>query len=57
MCADVRKHQNTPGKSDYTSPTVSNESLLITTDIDLYENKDVAIIDVPGVFLTAYMEE
>jgi hypothetical protein len=40
-----------------TPPTVSLEAVLITATIDAYEERDVAIIDVPGAFLSADMDE
>ena len=56
MWADGRKHQNTSKKLDDTSPTVSTESVLITTTIDAYENHDINFY-VPGDFLTADMDK
>ena len=44
-------------KSDVTSPTAATESVLITTDIYPSEGQDVAVIDAPGAFLTADMDE
>jgi hypothetical protein len=32
-------------------------SVLITATIDVFERRDVAIVDVPGAFLTADMDE
>jgi hypothetical protein len=36
---------------------VALESVLITATIDAYEERDVAIVDVPGAFLSADMDE
>jgi hypothetical protein len=36
---------------------VSLEAVLITSTIDAFEGRDVAIADVPGAFLTADMDE
>jgi hypothetical protein len=44
-------------KSDATSPTVALESVLITATIDGHEGQEVAIVDVPGAYLTANMDE
>ena len=57
MCMDGRKHVNTSNKSDATSPTVSTESVLITTVIDASEYWDVSIIDAPGDFLSTDMDK
>ena len=40
-------------KLDAKSPTVSTESLIVTTAIGASENLYVIIIDVPGTLLTA----
>jgi hypothetical protein len=56
-CADGRKQREGSTKSDATSPTVALESVLITATIDAFERRDVAIVDVPGVFLTADMDK
>jgi hypothetical protein len=56
-CADGRKQREGSNKSDATSPTVSLEAVLITSIIDAFEGRDVAIVDVPGSFLTADMDE
>ena len=44
-------------KSDVTSPMAATESVLITAEIDVTKGWDVAVIDAPGAFLTADMDE
>ncbi len=39
------------------SPTVMTESVLITSAIEAMEGRDVAVIDLPGAFLNAEMDE
>jgi hypothetical protein len=56
-CADGRKQREGSNKYDATSPTVSLEAVLITSTIDAFEGRDVAIVDVPGAFLTDDMYE
>jgi hypothetical protein len=56
-CAEGRKQREGSTKSDTTSPTVSLEAVLTTSTIDAFEGRDVAIVDVPGAFLTANMDE
>jgi hypothetical protein len=56
-CADGRKQREGSTKSNATSPTVALESVLITATIDAFEKQEVAIVDVPGAYLTAYMDE
>jgi hypothetical protein len=56
-CADGRKQREGSKNSDATSPTVALESVLITATIDAFEKREVAIVDVPGAYITAYMDE
>jgi hypothetical protein len=42
---------------DATSPTVTLESVFITATIDAFEGRYVTIVDVPGAFLSADMDE
>jgi hypothetical protein len=56
-CADGRKQREGSNKSDATSPTVALESVLTTATVDAFERSEVAIVDVPGAYLTADMDE
>jgi hypothetical protein len=56
-CADGRKQRETAVPGAATPPTVALESVLITVTIGAYEERDVAIIDVPGAFLSADIDE
>jgi hypothetical protein len=56
-CADGRKQRETAVQGAATPPTVALESVLITATIDAYEERDVAIVNVPGAFLSADMDE
>ena len=38
-------------KVDTTSPTVSVQALMLSSMIDAYEERDVAMADIPGAFL------
>ena len=40
-------------KEDSTSPTVMTESIFIMSVTDAKENREVAIVDLPGAFLHA----
>jgi hypothetical protein len=55
-CADGRKQREGSTNSDATSPAVSLEAVLLTATIYSFEGRDVAIVDVPGAFLTADMD-
>jgi hypothetical protein len=56
-CADGRKQRKTSTPGDAVSPTVSLESVLITAAIEAHDGRDVAVVDVPGAFLSADMDE
>jgi hypothetical protein len=57
VCADMPKQREGSIKSDGTSPTVALEYVLITATIDAFKGRDVAIVDIPGAFLVADMDE
>ena len=44
-------------KNETSSPTVALESLFMTLCIDAHKNRDVAVFDVPGAYLNAYMPD
>ena len=50
-CADGRPQRLYKQKSETSSPTAAIESIFITGLIDAQENRDVAIVDIPGAFL------
>ena len=53
---DRKQHEYAvPGSA--TSPTVATESIFITTIIYAKEERDVAILDLPGAFLHADQDE
>eukprot|EP00934_Nitzschia_sp_Nitz4_P001751 Nitzschia sp. Nitz4//scaffold498_size9664//8500//9573//NITZ4_009089-RA/size9664-processed-gene-0.2-mRNA-1//1//CDS//3329553090//1751//frame0 len=56
-CADGRSQREYTNREDATSPTVANESVFITAVVDGAENREVAVIDVPGAFMQADMDE
>jgi hypothetical protein len=56
-CADGRKQRAYTAKEDASSPTVSTEAVFLTAVIDAMENRVVAVIDVPGAFMQADMDE
>ena len=55
--ADEQKQRAGSKKSNITSPTAATELVLITAAIDAAEGWDVSMIDAPGSFLTADMDE
>ena len=56
-CADGRKQRVYIAKEDSTAPTVSTEAVFLTPMIDALENRDVAVLDVPGAFMQADIDE
>ena len=56
-CADGRKQRTYIAKEDSTAPTVSMEAVFLTAVIDSLENRDVAVLDVPGAFMQADIDE
>ena len=56
-CADGRKQRAYTDKADASAPTVSIESVLLSSVIDAKEGRDIAIIDIPGAFMQADMED
>eukprot|EP00934_Nitzschia_sp_Nitz4_P007040 Nitzschia sp. Nitz4//scaffold878_size764//131//703//NITZ4_009335-RA/size764-processed-gene-0.2-mRNA-1//-1//CDS//3329559307//7030//frame0 len=56
-CADGRPQREWTNPEDARSPTVSNESVFLTAVIDAKEGREVAVVDVPGAFMQADMDE
>jgi len=56
-CADGRRQRSDITKEEASSPTVTLESVLLTSLIDAIEAREVATVDIPGAFLQAEMEE
>ena len=56
-CADGQQQRLYHSKEDASSPTVSIESVIITSAIDAKEGRDVATVDIPGACLQAEMDE
>ena len=50
-CADGRPQRLYKSESETSFPTAATESVFITGLIDAQENRDVAAVDIPGVFL------
>ena len=52
--------EKTTGKiepEDATSPTVLTESVILKATIDALEGREVAVLDIPGSYLSADMDE
>jgi hypothetical protein len=56
-CADGRKEQEKAKPGAATSPTVTLESVLITSTIEAFEGREVSVVDIPGAYLSADMDE
>ena len=56
-CADGRPQRKTVKTGAVSAPKVQTESVLITACINATEICNVVIVDVPGAFMKAHMEE
>ena len=56
-CANGKMQEKYLNKEETSSPTVAVESLFMSLCIDSHEKRDVAIFDVPGAYLNAYMSD
>jgi hypothetical protein len=56
-CADGCKQHVYTTKSSASLPTVATESVFLTSVIDALENREVAVLDVPGAFMQVDMKE
>jgi hypothetical protein len=52
-CADGRKQRRYTDRADAASPTVATEAVFLMAVIDALENRDVAVVDIPGTLLHA----
>ena len=57
MCSNGSTQRSRYEKGEATSPTVSTDAVLITSAIDAHEGRDIAVIDLPGAFLHAKMDD
>jgi hypothetical protein len=55
--ADGRSQRNKYANEDISSPTVSNDALMLTFLIDAFERREVVTADVPGAYLHADMDD
>ena len=56
-CADGRKQRAYITKEESTAPTVSTEAVFLTAVIDAMEGRNVVVLDVPGAFMQAKIDE
>ena len=56
-CADGRKHRAYITKEQSTSPTISTEAVFLMAVVDAWENRKVAVLDVPGAIMQVDMDE
>ena len=54
-CAVGSKQRNFPGyvNSDWSSPTVTTDGIILNSTIEAHEGRDVAVADIPNAFLNA----
>ena len=56
-CADGSTQRGKYEKEDAASPTVALESVMLTAVIEAYENRDVAVVDIPSAYLHTEMDD
>ena len=56
-CADGRKQRAYITKEQSTSPTISTEAVFLTAVVDAWQNRKVAVLDVPGAFMQVDMDK
>ena len=56
-CADGRKQRLYKSKEETSSPTISLESVFLTSIIDSLKDRDVITCDIPGAFMQTDMDE
>ncbi|KAI2510612.1 Reverse transcriptase (RNA-dependent DNA polymerase) [Fragilaria crotonensis] len=56
-CADGRAQRSLYKKAQTTSPTFSNNALVISIIEDAYEGRDVGVGDIAGAYLKADMDD
>ena len=56
-CADGHKQRAYITKEESTSPMISTEAVFLTAMIDAWENRKVAMLDVPGAFMQVDMDK
>ena len=56
-CADGRKQRAYITKEESTLPTISTEAVFLTSVVDAWENRKVAVLDVQGAFMQVDMDE
>ena len=56
-CADGQKQRPNIMKEDSTAPMVGMEAIFLTTVIDTMEWRNVVVLDVPGAFMQAEIDE
>jgi len=55
--ADGRQQRGYKSKAETASPTTHTDSVLLTAMVDAYEQRDVAVADVVGAYLNAFINE
>ena len=56
-CADGHKHRAYIPREEATSTTAATMYLMLTSVIDALKDREVAIVDVPGAFMQADMDD
>ena len=57
VVADGKKQQERIKPKDVTSTTVSTDAVMLTAKTDALEGKDVALVDIPGAYMSVVMDD
>ena len=55
--ADGRKQREKIEPKDVTSPTFLTEAVMLTATIDALKGQDVALVDIPGAYMSVVMDD
>ena len=56
FCADGRKQRGHIPREETASPTVTLDSVFITSAMEAHEERDTAVVDLPGAYLSADLD-
>ena len=57
FCVNGSKQRGTIPREEAASPTVNLDSVFLTAAIDAHEGRDVAVVDLPGAYLSVKLED
>jgi hypothetical protein len=55
-CANGHKQRRYTDRADAASPTVATEAVFLTAIINALENRDIAVVNIPGAFMQVNLD-